>query len=141
VANFSLKLGPGEKVQGQFHCTVASQARTSAGARDRALVVVTGQRFWVLAEARLCLVVVSSGTADDGSIREKRVPHDVVQFEAHAGDLLLVKGNDLYAGDGAVEVSVAATGGVVDLFLRCIDDIENVQLLGLLTDLRQSAKG
>ena len=138
MSNFSLKLGRGEKVQGQFHCTVSARAHASAAARDRGLLIVTDRRFLVFAESRLCLAVVSQTPADDGTITDRRVNHDVVQFEAQAGDLLLVKGNDVYREDGSVEVSVAMTGGVADLFLRCLNDVDNIKLLGLLTDLRLS---
>jgi hypothetical protein len=143
VANFSLKLSPGEKVLGQFHCTVAPRAETMAPARDRALVLVTTRRFFVLAERRLYLSILLGATTPDGRLKETRTPLDVAQLESRAEDVLLVVGQDVYRRDGAVQVSVRAPAGAgtLDLFLRCLDDLENVQLLGLLTDLRLSAQG
>src|SRR5262245_16144749 len=124
MANFALKLKTGEKIVGRWACSVASRAETSAAARDRALAIVTNARMFLFAEGRLHLAEVRKSVDAAGNVTEARTGHDVVQFEAVAEDVLHVSGQHVWTSDGAIQMSVAVGTGAVDLWLRCLEDVE-----------------
>ena len=182
MADFSLKLAPGEKVLGKFPCMVSGRGDVSIAARDRGLALSTTGRLLLFAEGKLRLAVMhkalvgaSPPAGDDDSplarvvrkvfevggievrvnvkqtraqqpaggnetldVQEKRIPFNTERLEILPADILIVRGIDIYSNEGSVQLTLAASGGVIEVHVRCLDDMDTVSLLGHLQDLKRA---